>query len=102
MKIGLDFHGVIDTYPHVFGPLSKILMASGHEVYVITGQQLLPAFLDQIVALGIEFTSVVSITDYHLQNGTNVRYDEKGEPWIDGKVWDSTKALLCEDRKSVV
>ena len=40
MKIGLDFHGVINTSPEFFGLISKLLLDAGHEVHIITGNDI--------------------------------------------------------------
>lgn len=39
MRIGLDIHGVIDTFPDYFRELSYQAVTGGHEVHIITGQE---------------------------------------------------------------
>lgn len=39
MKIGLDFHGVIDADPEFFAVETELLIKAGHEVHIITGHE---------------------------------------------------------------
>lgn len=96
MKLGLDYHGVIDKYPEIFGTLSRLVMASGGQVYIITGHRSTPEFALILEQLGIEYTEVLSVVDFSQRHGVEVRYDEKGDPWIDEEIWNSTKADLCK------
>jgi hypothetical protein len=98
-SLGLDYHNVIDKYPEIFGTLSRLLMASGSQVYIITGHAATPEFAQILERLGIEYTEILSIVDYHKRIGTQIRYDEKGDPWIDEELWNSTKADLCKRYK---
>lgn len=94
--LGLDYHGVLDKFPDLFGPLSRIILASGGRVYIITGHRLTQEFSDKLKNLGIEYTEILSIIDYHAGIGVKIRYDEKGDPWIDEETWNTAKAVLCE------
>ena len=38
LKIGLDIHGVIDSFPEKFKQLSYALAKDGAEVHIITGK----------------------------------------------------------------
>lgn len=96
MKLGLDYHGVIDKYPELFGMLSRLVMASGGQVYIITGHRATPEFALSLEHLGIEYTEVLSVVDHSQRHGVEVRYDGKGDPWIDEEIWNSTKADLCK------
>lgn len=37
LKIGLDFHGVINTNPSYFKDFTEYAEARGHRIYIITG-----------------------------------------------------------------
>jgi hypothetical protein len=97
LVLGLDFHGVCDTYPEMFEDLSKSIMYSGGKVYIITGAKVTPFLIEDLKNYRIEYTNILSIIDYHAKNGVDIRYDEKGEPWINDDLWNSTKANLCEE-----
>jgi len=99
MVLGLDFHGVIDKYPKVYGELSRIVMMTGGQVYVITGTKVTPEFKRALESFGIVYTDILSIVDYHLSIGTLVTYDGVGNPWLDDLTWDKTKADFCEKYK---
>lgn len=98
MIYGFDFHGVLDTHK-VFRVMAQALINDGHKVHIITGEEDTPAFRKQLKALGINFHKVFSITSYHKRNGTKVRYDKKGEPWMSKKMWNKTKADYCRAQK---
>ena len=93
-KLGVDLHGVIDASPELFSDLSKVLVASGWEVHIITG----PTYeksIKEIEKYNICFTNFFSIEDYHKSLGTKITYDNKGNPWMDKNIWDKTKGEYC-------
>jgi hypothetical protein len=96
MRLGLDYHGVIDRYPELFGTLSRIVMASGGQVYIVTGHRATPEFALSLKQLGIEYTGILSVVDFNQRHGVEIKYDEDGNPWIDEEIWNSTKADLCK------
>jgi len=96
LKLGLDVHGVCDTYPQLFADLSKLFVNGGHEVHIITGQEYSDEFAEQIRSFGIQFTHFFSVTDYHKELGTEIWYNEKGRPYMDGHIWNRTKGEYCE------
>ena len=95
-RIGLDFHGVIDKYPEELRNLFVTLRNMGKEVYVIIGNKINPEFLADLDHCKISHNGIFSIIGYHESIGTPIRYDERGHPWIEEELWNSTKALLCE------
>jgi len=95
VKLGLDLHGVIDRDPIAFSKLSKDVIGSFGEVHVITGSLDTPALHDALDGYGISYTKVFSISSYNLSQGVAVRYDEKGNPWIDSEIWNRAKAEYC-------
>jgi hypothetical protein len=95
MRLGLDFHGVLDKYPEIFSNLTKILYAYGWEIHIITGQSIDEGFLQKLHSYEISYTHLFSIIDFHKKLGTEIHYDEKG-PWIDENLWNRTKAEYCE------
>lgn len=95
MKIGLDIHGVIDKYPQFFKDFSKAMIAEGHEVHIITGQERENAE-PTVRAAGVEFTHFFSVVDYHLNKGTEMWKDEKDTWWMDKDEWLRTKGDYCK------
>jgi hypothetical protein len=96
MKLGLDFHGVVDRYPKAFAEMTKALTNAGHEVHIITGHRDNRDLRESLSALNIHYTHIFSITSYHELNGTPVKYDEKGNPWMDTEIWNATKGWYCD------
>lgn len=95
-KIGLDIHGVCDSSPKFFAEMSRLFINAGHEVIIITGRMKAHGAIEEIENLEISYTKFYSIVDYHIEKGTKIRYDEKGDPWIDDDMWNKTKAEICE------
>lgn len=99
MKVGFDIHGVCDAHPEFFSLISRLLVDNGHEVIIITGRMKSHGAIEEIKNLGISYTKFYSIVDYHIEMGTKVKYDEKGNPWIDDEIWNRTKSEICEKEK---
>ena len=106
MKIGIDIHGVLDKEPTFFAELTNILWTAGHEVHIITGVTVNPEnrigkeTLKFLEDLNIAYTHLFSIVDYHKSIGTEIEYpDGSDNPWMDGELWDRTKADYCEKHK---
>lgn len=96
MKLGLDIHGVIDHKPKVWSAITHALVAAGHEVHIITGQELSTKLTDFLAAMDIKYTHLFSITTYHKEQGTEIRYKDSDNPFIDYDLWDKTKADYCK------
>ena len=96
-KVGLDYHGVIDTQPELFSLISNLLVDAGHEVHIITGTRITEKFKEHLIELGITYTHIFSISDYHhdILHTPMKGYDE-GDPWIDEILWNQTKAWYCQ------
>ena len=96
MKLGLDLHGVVDKDPKIFSLNTNALVTNGHEVHIITGEEDSEKLRNALEFLKIRYTHLFSISTHHKQSGTEMRYDENGNPWMDKEVWNTTKALYCE------
>ena len=97
IKLGLDVHGVIDKDPEFFSNLSEVMFTQGHEVFIITGREKTPDFVEEIKKYKIWYTDILSITTYQKILGTPVSYldDRKSQPIMDPEIWNPTKAALC-------
>lgn len=94
IKIGLDLHGVIDAKPELFKILTKLLVDNGHEVHIITGSKM-EKELPLLTELGISYTHLFSITDYHTEIGTHIEWTNSENPNLDPYLWDKTKGEYC-------
>jgi hypothetical protein len=99
VKIGLDIHGVCDANPVFFAELSRLFVAAGHEVHILTGRRVSDGAMDEIKELGLSYTHFFSIADHHEQSGTKMHDDNKGNPWMDDETWDRTKGDYCKKNK---
>ena len=97
MKVSFDFHGVLDKYLDIYPKLTARHIDFGDEVYIITGHRDTVEFRQNLIKLDVYWTKVYSITDYNQEKGVKVKYDKNGNPWLDPKIWDSTKARICQE-----
>ncbi len=95
IKIGLDIHGVADEVPAFFAELTALLVSTDNEVHIITGPPLTDEFIKELKGLGLMWTHIFSIVDYHKSIGTEISYASNGHAWMDPYVWDKTKADYC-------
>ena len=95
MKIGLDFHGVINVEPEFFAIETDLLIKAGHEIHIITGNEYNKKLRDYLKSHGIQWTHLFSMVTYHKEIGTKITYDAKGDPWMDDVLWNPTKADYC-------
>lgn len=97
IKIGLDIHGVIDTYPKTFAYFSKAMRKIGNEIYIITGEPEKSA-RDVVEKAGVVFDHFYSIVDYHIEKQTpSLRQDDRGHYWVDRQEWLATKGVIAEE-----
>ena len=60
-KIGIDIHGVIDTFPEKFSRLASALYKDGAEVHIVTGSKRCPNVEALLEKANIPFTHYFSI-----------------------------------------
>lgn len=96
--IGLDLHGIINSYPEFFASLTQSLVKDGWLVTVLTGSHIKEQKIEEeLKRYGIAYTHLFSIADYHKENQTEgMWYDEKGDPWVSDEEWNRTKAVYCK------
>lgn len=99
MKIALDIHGVCDANPKFFAELTKLFKEAEHEVHILTGRRISDGALKEVEELNLSYTHFFSIADYHREKGTKMWEDENGNPWLDDKTWDRSKADYCKRNK---
>ena len=95
LKVGIDFHGVIDTFPDEFKRLAYALVKDGAEVHVVTGPQKDEEMEDALMRAGIRYTHYFSIVDHLIENGVLVEW-VGGQPFANRDQWDKAKAEYCE------
>lgn len=93
LKIGLDFHGVINANPDYFSGFSDEALIRGHEIHIITGGPY-KKVADYLKNYNINYTQIFSITDYYEEKG-EVQYFPNGEIKVPDDLWNSAKAVYC-------
>lgn len=94
-KIGVDFHGVINTKPDFFREFCRAALKIGLEVYIISGgpRETILAYLNQYQ---IPYTKLWCIFDYYEQRHQVEFYDD-GSFRIDDELWNKAKAEYCKE-----
>lgn len=93
VKIGIDFHGVIDTYPSLFSIWSNLWVKAGFEVHILTGREW-DYIEPKLKTYKINFTHYFSIVDYHKSIGTLIE-EKKDGVWMDTILWNKSKGDYC-------
>ncbi len=93
IKIGLDYHGVINMHPEYFSAFAQEALARGAEIHIITGGS------EQEVASNLKnwnipYSKIFSIPDYYKAKG-KVIYFSDGAYKIPDDLWDKAKAEYC-------
>ena len=94
-KIGVDFHGVINTKPDFFREFCREALKFGLEVYIISGgpRETILSYLNQYQ---IPYTKLWCIFDYYEQRHQVEFYDD-GSFRIDDELWNKAKAEYCKE-----
>jgi hypothetical protein len=95
LKIGIDIHGVIDLKPAFFRTFIDRARANGHEIHIITGGQKKPKLLNQLKDLGINYDYFFSVSDFLIEQGVPVHFEDSNNPWFDIDQWNKIKSMYC-------
>lgn len=92
-KIGIDFHGVINTDPFFFGKLLTAMIEQNIEVHIISGgpREFLQKYLEQ---KHIPYTHLWCIFDFY-EAKDKVTFNEDGTFFVDDELWNTAKAEYC-------
>ena len=93
LKIGLDFHGVINKRPEFFSEFCNLALQRGYEIHVITGGPL-EVVKEMLNKWHVRYSHIFAILDYYESVG-NVSYFENGEIKVPVQLWDTAKAEYC-------
>lgn len=93
LKIGLDYHGVIDGNPNYFSLFCTQSKQRGHKVFIITGGPKLQVkkMLEQN---NIPYDMCFAISDYYQAMGKIIQ-KEDGNFIIPENLWNIAKANFC-------
>lgn len=101
-KLGLDIHGVLDTYPSFFVKQALDTISNNGEVHIITGIPYSKEILHELLSYnkGEKYwTHYFSIVEYLKARGEKYTIDDKGRYWFNIEIWDKAKAEYCEDTR---
>lgn len=99
-KIGVDFHGVINTRPDFFREFCREALKIGLEVYIISGgpRETILAYLNQY---RIPYTKLWCIYNYYEQRHQVEFYDD-GSFHVADELWNKAKAEYCKEQNICV
>lgn len=93
LKIGLDYHGVIDNNPDYFADVCREAHNRGHLIYVISGAPK-AAITSKLQSSQMPYDFVFSILDYCLVMG-KIEQTATGI-MINDNDWNKAKAEFCK------
>lgn len=100
LKLGLDFHGVIDTLPKQFSAIAESIMKTGGDVHIITGNPNTNEFRIQLSACGfhyaVHYNHIFSIQSFLEERQLEYITDENGNKQFDNFFWNKAKADYCQ------
>ena len=99
LRIMFDLHGVIESFPEIYKPLMKTMRDSGHYVIICSGPRM-SKIMNELEVLGyiqdVHYDKVISIEDYLSSQGIIFKYDNRGNPWTDDKIWFCSKGQIAK------
>lgn len=93
LKIGLDYHGVIDQRPEYFSCFCRTAQKRGHKIYVITGGPAVK-IKEYLKQYHISYDFVFAISDYYQALGQVIQ-EASGQMTVPQSLWNSAKADFC-------
>ncbi len=98
IKLGIDIHQVGAVKDSFFSELSRLLVENGHEVHLLTEEELTPALEKYLREnLRLSWTHLFSVTSYQKSRGVKITYIQ-GSPYMDEGIWNRTKADYCREQ----
>lgn len=93
LKIGLDYHGVIDQHPAYFARFCQEAVSRGHKIYIITGgpSKDVKAKLDKF---NNPYNEIFAIVDFYEQKGEAILLSD-GTYKISDDLWNKAKGEYC-------
>lgn len=95
MKIGIDYHGVINSNPDFFQKFNASALKNKHDIIILSGSTVkdVEAYLN---AHHIAFSGVYSLLDDFKSRGL-VQFYEDGSFFVNNEIWNKAKAKYCFD-----
>lgn len=93
LKIGIDFHGVINANQHYFKIFCELALKRGHEIHILSGGPE-EKIVTQLEKAQIKYSKVFTIFDFYNDKGMACLLPN-GQFHIDENLWNETKAEYC-------
>ena len=97
LKIGLDYHGVIDQKPDCFSLFCHQARKRGHLIYIITGGPITKV-KHYLKDINVEYDFIFAIYDYYQTLGDYIETKD-GKIEIPDEKWNIAKAKFCSQNK---
>ena len=97
LKIGLDYHGVIDNNINYFSVFCRKAKRRGHDIYVITGGPKV-SVSQKLNAINMPYDMCFAISDYYIALH-KIEQNSKGKVVIPDNLWNMAKADFCRRSK---
>lgn len=94
LKIGIDYHGVIDRNPDYFREFSRELIRRGHEVHVVTGGPC-ESVTEKLRKIRFCYTRSFAVLDHYEAEGL-VSHKKDGGFHVADELWNGAKAEYCQ------
>jgi hypothetical protein len=93
LRIGIDFHGVINHNPEFFRAFTKVAFEKGHEIYIVSGGTY-EEEKDYLDVWNIKYTHIFALIDYFKKIG-KIEFFNDGIFRVSDELWDKAKADYC-------
>lgn len=96
LKIGIDYHGVIDHNPNYFADFCREAIKRGHQIHIITGGPKTKV-AQQLQADNILYSHIFAIVDFYIPKNAVSEFSE-GHCRIDDDLWNRAKGIYCSEQ----
>ena len=93
LKIGLDYHGVINHNPLFFKNLTRLALQDNHQIIVLSGGHKQDV-INYLQTNNIGYSNIFSLLDY-FQEKNLVTFYEDGSFFVPNDLWNKAKADYC-------
>lgn len=96
-RIGLDFHGVLNSNPDFFKEFCAFAKSRGAQIYIISGGPR-ETIIDFLARRQISYDKIWCIFDYFAARN-KVKFMADGSFYVEDKEWNSAKGEYCRQNK---
>ena len=98
MKIGIDLHGTINSYPEHFENILEKMMNDNMTVVIISGpptKEIERELKELSIYQGKHYHLILSVVDFLKRQNVKMWQDENGNWWCSEEDWWKSKARIC-------